>query len=116
MTEFPSVEAFYRDDERRRFSGELDFGVWWFDARDRCPWRVSWVEQTGDLYAIRLAPAEMISTTEGVVILGGNESGPLRVLAVVEDEEELERRLRGWPDAIGSPGSLEWVVRKVTNG
>ena len=42
---FPSVDALYVDDERRRRSPEWDYGVFWAPSpEDRWPrWRVSWI-------------------------------------------------------------------------
>ncbi len=38
----------------RQRSGEVDFGVWWRLAGARTTWRVSWIEDTGELYAVEL--------------------------------------------------------------
>lgn len=110
MITFPSVEAFYRADERRRRSRELDFGVWWYDTIDRVPWRVSWVAATGDVYIVRLGPARIVQGPAGLAILGGDENGPVIRIAVIEIEAELERRLHGWPEHCGHPGGLAWVI------
>src|SRR5262245_39125573 len=95
--QFPSVEDFYQADERRRHSTEQDFGVWWYDGLDRrVPWRVSWVEDTGDVYAVRLGPSRVVSGPAGLAILGGHENGPVILLGVVSGEADVEHRLKGW--------------------
>lgn len=114
---FPTVEAFYAADERRRFSAESDFGVWWFsEAEPRIPWRVSWCETTGELYAVRLEPPRVTwggETAEDLVICGGLELGPLEVLGVFPTEAILEALLHEWPHHCGGAGSLEWIRARV---
>ena len=47
-------QAWKNAPERRR-SGEVDFGVRWTrrDGLEEPTWRISWLEQTGELYAVR---------------------------------------------------------------
>lgn len=47
-------QAWKNAPERRR-SPEVDFGVWWTrrDGLAEPTWRISWIEQTGELYAVR---------------------------------------------------------------
>ncbi len=69
---------------QRKFSGELDFGVHWEMAMKRKgfpTWRVSWIEKTGELYAVRL------DTLDEFFILG---KYPTR--------EEVENAMSGWAD------------------
>lgn len=99
---YDSLEAFYAGDVRRVESVEVDFGVHWRPSHSAFQtWRVSWVEATGELYAVRLSPGP---------IVGRGRGGPVHVLAtglrMVEDAEEL---LLGWTDECGSVGSLDWV-------
>lgn len=65
--------------EARRRSGELDFGAWWkVEGQEHPRWRVSWIDDTGELYARERG-------TDRYIILG-----------VYETEEEAERRMDGW--------------------
>ncbi|MFQ5858409.1 MAG: hypothetical protein ACE5LU_22640 [Anaerolineae bacterium] len=67
------------NDPARRRSPELDFGVWWkVHGRDFPRWRVSWIDDTGELYARELG-------TDRFIILG-----------IYETEEKVERRMDGW--------------------
>jgi hypothetical protein len=53
---FVDRSAFLADPRRRR-SAEVDFGVRWRNlAGPGLPWRVAWVEATGELYAAELGP------------------------------------------------------------
>ncbi len=58
--------------------------------------RAAWVEDTGELYLVRLGPA-----AEG--------GGGVEVIARVSDADALESALRGWRERCGMPGSLQWL-------
>lgn len=94
---FTTIYSFYNV-RGGKLSGELDFGVWWYDTIDRrgAPHRVSWVVDTGDLYA-----------TEGyhglVELLG----------TIMGDRDNIERVLKGWEDKCGGADSLAWVRERV---
>ena len=86
---YPTLDDFY-DDRRRRLSGEADYGVFWAHNGLR-PWRVSYIHETGEVYAVSLK--------------GG---GPVIVLGVVLHDpvdsvdhrqvyyRTLDRILDGW--------------------
>ncbi len=67
---------------QRKKSGEVDYGVWWrLHGRRREPtWRVSWLQDTGELYAV--CPRDDTFT----------------VLDTFETREQVERALHGWAD------------------
>ena len=70
-------------EEKRERSGEIDYGVWWGLYEKKFPfWRVSWIRNTGELYAVNLA------TYDEYIILGHYET-----------EEEVERRMKGWAES-----------------
>ncbi len=93
---YPSLVAFYNADPVRLGSREQDVGLWWRDDEDGPLHRAAWVRDTGELYLVRLGPAEQ----------GG---GGVEVLARVADESRLERLLAGWRERCGQPGSLRWL-------
>ncbi len=93
---YPSLAAFYNDEPARLSSRERDVGLWWREAADGPLHRAAWVEQTGELYLVRLGPPE-----EG--------GGCVEVLARVGDAERLERMLAGWRERCGEEGSLRWL-------
>jgi hypothetical protein len=132
---YDSVEAFYDADDRRRWSGEVDFGVWWRAAG--VVYRLTWVEATGELVAVQLTPpatipfsvledeleglgvprdyAERVELTVGLfgVAVVGGDPGELSVLGIVREREVVERLLDGWAETCGAPDSLGWVVERV---
>ena len=75
-------EDFMADPARAR-SPEVDFGAWWRHEHDPggYPWRVSWIERTGELYAVEMRPGR----GRRVIVLG---KYPTR--------EAVEAALEGW--------------------
>ena len=94
-----SLDAFYRSDSLRRSSPERDVGLFWRSLRGQT-FRAAWVEDTGELYLFQHARGEP----------GG---GSVHLLAPELDARELDRRLLGWRDVCGRPGSLEWLLERM---
>jgi hypothetical protein len=93
---YPTLVSFYRADPVRLSSRERDVGLWWRPSGDGPIHRAAWIEETGELYLVRL----------GAVSDGG---GAVEVIGRARDEEELERALSGWREHCGMPGSLQWL-------
>lgn len=93
---YPSLVAFYSADAARLTSRERDVGLWWRSDEEGPIHRAAWVQDTGELYLVRLGPA-----AEG--------GGGVEVIARVSDADALERALRGWRERCGMPGSLQWL-------
>ena len=51
---YPSLEAFYAGDRRRRSSRERDVGLWW-RGRGGATYRAAWVQATGEVYLLGTA-------------------------------------------------------------
>jgi len=100
---YPSLVAFYNARPDRLASREQDVGLWWRDGADGPLHRAAWVEQTGELYLVRLCAPEQ----------GG---GAVEVLARIDDAERLERTLAGWRERCGEPDSLRWLRSRTTLG
>lgn len=99
-TRYRSLANFYTADPRRVGSREQDVGLWWRESTAGPLHRAAWVQDTGELYLVRLGPAEA----------GGGE---VELLAVVEDHERLESVLEGWREECGAPDSLTWLRERV---
>ncbi len=66
-------------------SGELDFGCHWRLNSQAFPtWRVSWIEETGELYALELAG---IGLEDRFIVIGR-----------FPDEEDVELAMNSWAD------------------
>jgi hypothetical protein len=94
---YESLEVFYRSDERRRQSVEVDSGVWWRESQPWPTYRVTWILATGELYAVAAVPGR-----DRVELLGHFGA-----------RGAVEEALRGWADRCGELGSLGWVRRRA---
>ena len=97
---YSSLARFYKADERRIHSRELDVGLWWRDEADGPLHRAALVSATGELYLVRLGPA-------------ADGGGRVEILGIAEDGEHLESALDGWREWCGEPGSLSWLRERT---
>lgn len=81
--------------EKRTRSRELDFGVQWRKTHIYPTYRVTWVENTGEVIAVNLA----INDYE--------------IIGIVPTEIQIEMRLQDWAEACGPAHSLDWVKARV---
>ena len=99
-TTYLSLGAFYAADKRRDISREHDVGLWWLGDDWHAPrFRAAWVAQTGELYLMQ---------HEGTA--GG---GQVEVLGRFRSFAELHRRMRGWEEVCGEPGSIDWLFSRA---
>jgi hypothetical protein len=96
---YPSLDAFYAADRRRRHSRERDVGLIWRGARG-ATFRAAWVQETGEVYLYR----------HGHPTDGG---GTVDVLARRFGLGALQAALRGFRDVCGRPGSLDWFLDRT---
>jgi len=75
---YPSVGEFVLADGKRAGGPQHDFGIGWHERRTRDAHRVTWIEPTGELVAVRL---------------GSEGDQQVEVLATIRSEAEVERRL-----------------------
>ena len=104
---FRDLEHFYSANPARRSSPEADYGVHWRLAGWPGSWRVSYVRDTGEVYALGLGPG----------------SGPLLLLGAFPIDPDagpgdvyyhgFDRLLKGWPDHCGPTNGLAWLIRKI---
>lgn len=101
---YATVEDFYAEvpDADRRLSSEWDLGVHWTEPFETgWTWprsRLTWVEKTGELIVVR---HHRFSSRDTV-----------KVIAVIESREELERVLEGWAQRC-KPEGLAWVYGRL---
>jgi hypothetical protein len=81
-------------------SRELDVGLWWREQAQGPLYRAAWVNDTGELYLVRLGP-----TLDG--------GGRVEVLATVSDRVRLESVMEGWREQCGRPRSLQWLRERA---
>jgi hypothetical protein len=109
----------------RKHSPEVDFGCWWKKgprAGNRLydQWRVSWIEATGELYALDLAHRQM----ERFILIGHFPTREM-VEAAMQGWAESEMHLPDWIATLrkrvaqrqrGQPGGFESLFRPMPEG
>ena len=102
---YDSLETFYRLDARRRASPEADFGCHWRQAGFTGQWKVAYVRDTGEIYAVQ----NNNHTKNPLFVLGQFPPDPEEVFY-----QSLEVALEGWTDnCTGNPEGLSWIVDKL---
>ena len=110
------LEQFYEADPRRRKSEELEFGTDWDDGGART--QVSWVEATGELYAMRDPLGHLDSDLFGDMSVEpvANEELGVVVLGVVSGRDAVEAVMSGWDKAMSAgANSLAWVRDRIAH-
>ena len=108
------IEQFYSADERRRQSAEVEFGNNWFDAKGS-RYELSWVEDTGELYAmIEPVPEADSWTPFGDIEVEDVKTDTLlvTVLGTIATQAEVEQLLDGWSGHMAQPDGVHWVAER----
>ncbi|MHB1709879.1 MAG: hypothetical protein ACYCV7_00520 [Acidimicrobiales bacterium] len=110
-----NIEEFYSADERRRQSAEIELGTNWYDATGN-RYELSWVEDTGELYAM----LEMVPGAGSYTPFGDVEVEHMSVDEVIvtvighlATREEVETVLEGWPVHMAEPDGISWVATRL---
>jgi hypothetical protein len=99
---YPSLEAFYAADWRRRHSRERDVGLLWRD-NGHSAFRAAWVQETGELYLFTLGDPD-------------DGGGTVDVLEHRFGLREVELTFAGYREVSGRPGSLFWFLDRAGGG
>jgi len=109
------IEQFYSADERRRQSAEIELGTNWFDTAGN-RYELSWVKDTGELYAM----LELVPDAESWTPFGDIEVENLpvdqlvvTVVGYVATLDEVERILSGWESHMAEPNGIAWVADQL---
>ena len=122
ITMYPTLQAYYDADRPGRMhSPEADYGVHWrLDGYDHT-WSVSYVKNTGEIYAVHQCMAFNSPTSRAM------SYGPLFVLGTVPVDplpqtdhhsayyNTLEAILDGWTEHCGPSNGLTWVRDRIAN-
>lgn len=100
LSHWPDEAAFHAVDARRRTSAELDLGATWRQAVSNDAWRLGWIRDTGELYLCRADGYD-------------GSCSDLSVLAVLDDEGDLDALLDGWRDHRTDPDGLAWLAGQL---
>lgn len=110
---FAGLPDFY-EDERRRRSPEWDYGVLWRTTADEPwpRWRVSWVIETGEVYAIRNGADPVLVVLGTVEKVGRYPYGRgHEAWARFNRAQKVEQLLAGWAEV--DPPTLGWVLDRL---
>lgn len=99
---YRSLSNFYLADARRIASREQDVGLWWRTGVYGPIHRAAWVRDTGELYVVRLGPAQ-------------DGAGEVEVLGRARDRNELEQALEGWRAVYRGPDSMTWLRHRAAS-
>jgi hypothetical protein len=110
------LNDFYDADPRRRASEELEFGSDWSEGGART--QVSWIEATGELYAMRDPLGALVTD-----VIGDTRASPVadedlsvEPLGIVPGRAGVEAVMSGWETAMASgPDSLAWVRVRIAH-
>jgi hypothetical protein len=109
------IEQFYSQNEKRRQSAEVEFGTDWFDAKGS-RYELSWVEDTGELYAmLELVPEAESLTPFGDIEVESLPVGQVQVhvIGYIATLAELEGILAGWADHMAQFDGISWVAEQL---
>jgi len=109
------LEDFYRQDERRRASEEIEYGREWRDEHGN-RYEISYVADTAELYAMLepaggLVPVSWFGDLFSTPVSEGSLT--VAVLATVDEPDALAGALEGWPEAMAGPNGLGWLVERL---
>jgi hypothetical protein len=96
---YPSLDAFYSADARRRHSRERDIGLFWRSV-DGTSFRAAWVQETGEVYLYR----------HGHPMEGG---GTVDLLVRRFGLGDLQSTINGYREIVGRRGSLAWFFDRI---
>ena len=99
---FNSIEDFYGKDERRRTSPEADYGVHWRQSGFRGRFRISYVKDTEEIYAVQ--DGEKL-----VIVLGKFPADQADLYYGT-----LDRALEDWAEQCPqNQDGLSWVIQRL---
>ena len=124
ITTFEDLESFYSENPARRRSPESSHGVHWqLDGWDGA-WRVSYIRDTGEVYALFQGPTQVgVLPTGESFVSSGKGTGPVLTIGTFPVDENpgpddvyylnLDLFLSGWMDHCDEPNGLAWMIRKM---
>lgn len=116
----PTYRQFYAADPRRQRSPEILYGRGWRHESDPdASYSLRWIEQTGELCALRHPPPDIAVGTNPVS--GPDQPGlatldssfVMDVVALVPARDVLDSALACWETHLQDPNGLQWALDQV---
>lgn len=112
-----NVKQFYDEDERRRISREVAFGLGWtIDSDPFVLYGLHWVEDTREIYVVRgpripLSPEAWDPDVPFWPVM--EDAYEAIILGWADSEEVLRAVLNGWEQRMVEANSLQWVRTRL---
>ena len=97
-----TLQEFYASDPQRARSREVGYGSLWREYAPVPNYRLGWVQNTGELYAVELSEPD-------------ERKDPVEVLGVLWSRQQVEACLAGWSERCGGQRSLLWARDRIRN-
>lgn len=95
-----TLQEFHASDPQRAQSREVRYGALWREFAPVPTYRLAWVQNTGELYAVELSEPD-------------ERKDPVEVLGVLWSRPQVEACLAGWPEHCGGQRSLLWARDRI---
>jgi hypothetical protein len=95
-----TLQEFYAADPQRAQSREVRYGTLWREFAPVPAYRLAWVQNTGELYAVELSEPD-------------ERKDPVEVLGVLWSGPQVEACLAGWSERCGEQRSLLWARDRI---
>ena len=95
-----TLQEFYASDPQRAQSREVRYGTLWREFAPVPAYRLAWVQNTGELYAVELSEPD-------------ERKDPVEVLGVLWSGPQGEACLAGWSARCGEQRSLLWARDRI---
>ena len=104
---FRNIEEFYDEQPERRYSPEADYGSHW-TTTERRRYRISYIQDTGEIYALEL------SGHDGpITLLGQVPADPVTDPRTDLYYRTLDAVLAEWPEQALNRQGPEWVKQQL---
>ncbi len=114
---YEAIAAWHGQDERRRRSPEADYGINGSDGQTAQVYRVGYLTDTGEVFAVGLMPP-----VAPVEVLGGvvEQEGHMTFdpgLPRIKQSRTLDAVLEGWIEQCGlRVNGLQWIRERISRG
>jgi hypothetical protein len=108
-----NVQEFHDLDPVRARSPEWDYGVHWIEREGMAwpIWRVSWIVETGELYAVKLAGDNEVRVLGVVPKVGDYPYNREQTWKAFNDAQTIEQVMKDWAEEPRRP--LVWAVERL---
>lgn len=116
--EATNIQEFYAEDDRRRSSEEVTFGLdWTLQGDETVRYGLHWVEGTGEIYVLRRPelPVDVSPShgSYGFPLRAADDAYEVFVLGTADSRETLTDAIEGWESAMPRRNSVQWIRQRL---